>query len=82
MAIVDGKLVSVPSEQWRVLPVERQFDAVLYLGPPSSITYAQLPPALCADAAYMAMRPGRLAQEGPAKEAERLTAYCASARQQ
>jgi Haem-binding uptake, Tiki superfamily, ChaN len=42
-------------------PMEEAFDAVLYLGPPSSITYARLPDALCADAEYVQMRRRRLA---------------------
>lgn len=37
------------------------WDAVLYLGPPSSFTVSQLPPALCADRRYMEMRLRRLA---------------------
>lgn len=81
VAIVDGTMVPVPREQWRVWPMERQFDAVLYLGPPSSITYSELAPALCADPGYMAMRLGRLAEAGPPGEAARLTAYCAGVRQ-
>jgi hypothetical protein len=36
-----------------------QFDAILYLGPPSSITMSKLPVALCADADYMKMRAQR-----------------------
>lgn len=40
--------------------MEDQFDAVLYLGPPSSITQSELPASLCADAEYMKMRAARL----------------------
>lgn len=42
-------------------PMEEAFDAVLYLGPPSSITYARLPVSLCADRDYVQMRRQRLA---------------------
>ena len=41
--------------------MEDQYDAVLYLGPVSSITMSQLPAALCADAEYTKMRLARLA---------------------
>ena len=37
--------------QWRV-PMEDQFDAVLYLGPPSRITFARAGPWPCADPAF------------------------------
>jgi len=41
--------------------MEEQYDAVLYLGPVSSITFAELPAALCADAEYTKMRLERMA---------------------
>jgi hypothetical protein len=48
--------------------MEDQFDAVLYLGPVSSITQSLLSPSLCADAEYRKMRLARMALEpaGPA----------------
>jgi hypothetical protein len=42
-------------------PIEDVFDAVLYLGPPATITYSRLAPQTCADAAYVEMRRARLA---------------------
>jgi hypothetical protein len=50
--------------------MEEQYDAVLYLGPVSSITTADISPALCADAGYTKMRLARLAlgPGGPAGE--------------
>jgi hypothetical protein len=56
----------------RLVPrrMEELFDAVLYLGSPSGITFATLDPALCADAAYTKMRLGRLALlPGPPRSA-------------
>ena len=47
-------------DQWRSIRLEDQFDAVLYLGPKSTITLARLPRARCDDPAYMQMRLGRL----------------------
>jgi hypothetical protein len=40
--------------------MQEQFDAVLYLGPKSEITYAGLPKSLCADPEYVEMRAARL----------------------
>jgi hypothetical protein len=81
LTVTDGKLVPLPRDQWKDLRMEDQFDALLYLGPPSSITTAQLPAALCADAAYMKMRLARLEAYGPKGEVDRLTKYCADALQ-
>jgi hypothetical protein len=76
--VLDGKLVAIPRDEWRTLRMEEQFDAVLYLGPPSAITISRLSPTLCGDPAYMRMRLGRIASEGPRFEADRLKEYCAS----
>jgi hypothetical protein len=43
------------------VPLEEQFDALLYLGPPKTITLADVSGARCADQAYMSMRIGRMA---------------------
>ncbi|HEY7185803.1 MAG TPA: hypothetical protein VH436_04605 [Vicinamibacterales bacterium] len=70
--------------------MEEQFDAVLYLGQPSSITVrrGEIDPALCADANYMKMRMSRLALMEPpggatlppgiVSPSERLKRYCES----
>ena len=42
-------------------PIEEVFDAVLYLGPMSAITYSRIAPELCADAEYVRMRRARIA---------------------
>ena len=31
----DGQLFPIPRDQWRTLPMDDQFDAVLYLGSPA-----------------------------------------------
>jgi hypothetical protein len=41
--------------------MEEQYDAVLYLGPVSSITFSELPAALCVDDEYREMRLARMA---------------------
>ena len=40
--------------------MQEQFDAVLYLGPKTEITYGELPKSLCADPEYVKMRASRL----------------------
>jgi hypothetical protein len=40
--------------------MQEQFDAVLYLGPKSEITFGELPKSLCADPEYVEMRATRL----------------------
>lgn len=58
------------------LLTQREFanvDAVLYLGPPSTLTTSPLPKSLCDDAAYIAMRRERMALVGvPSAQAEQL----------
>jgi hypothetical protein len=52
LAKIDGTLLDANSlASW---------DAILYLGPPSDLTFSRLPPALCADRRYTAMRLRRL----------------------
>jgi hypothetical protein len=71
----DGKQVELSKDQWRSRRMDEQFDALLYLGPPSSMTASQLSPQLCADEAYMKMRLERMAIFGLGA---RLKAYCTS----
>ena len=59
--IRNGDYVEIPRSQWRVLPMEEQVDAVLYLGPPSMITFEELSPTLCEDPDYLKMRLDRIA---------------------
>jgi len=76
LSVTDGRLVPLPRDQWRTFRMEDQFDALLYLGPPSSITVSQFPASLCADAPYMKMRLGRLDAYGPKGETDRLRQRC------
>jgi hypothetical protein len=41
--------------------MQEQFNAILYLGPPSGLTWSQLSPALSSDPEYIKMRADRLA---------------------
>jgi hypothetical protein len=68
--------------QGRPVRLEDQFDAILYLGPPASMTMSKLSPALCADHSYMDMRLGRLSLIPPPPGApftpvDQLKDYCA-----
>jgi hypothetical protein len=64
------------ADQWRPLAMQEQFDAILYLGPISSITISELSPAICSEAGYMAMRAKRSAAVGWAQsDFERLKAF-------
>ncbi len=55
-----GSTIWDPRLQRRPVRMEEQFDAILYLGPPSSMTSARLAPALCSDRGYIEMRTARL----------------------
>jgi hypothetical protein len=66
----------LPRSEWRALRMEDQFDAVLYLGPPSDITMSRLPAALCNDRAYMEMRLQRLTFAGLQRQIDRLREHC------
>ena len=72
------RFVPLPRDQWRTMPMEQQFDAVLYLG--RRLNLARLSPSTCADAAYIDMRSSRmaLAPDGQPNIA-RLKAHCAAA---
>ncbi|MBY0495565.1 MAG: hypothetical protein K2Y23_15245 [Cyanobacteria bacterium] len=65
--------------------MEDQFDAVLYLGPPSSITMSEMSAALCADAEFTKMRVARLGlgPGGPdGEDVARFKKECADALRQ
>ena len=44
--------------------MDEQFDAILYLGPPSPMTRSRLSRATCADTAYIATRIARMTLVG------------------
>jgi hypothetical protein len=64
-------------------PLEEQFDAVLYLGPPSNLTKAQIASELCFDRAYLDMRLPRLelaAANGASAWLDDFRSFCEQAR--
>jgi hypothetical protein len=59
-----GKRADIPKDQWRARRMDDQFDALLYLGRPSSMTRSQLAPTTCADTAYINTRLARMTMVG------------------
>ena len=76
--IKDDTLVPIERDQWRQLPMQEQFDSVLYLGPPASLTTRGISPALCSDSAYMHMRESRFAIVNAQRGFDSLREECAS----
>lgn len=78
MSFASGALVPVPEKDWRPLRVEEQMDAVLYLGPRSTMTASQPSDKSCAEPGYLEERLRRIALTGiPPFEADRARALCA-----
>jgi hypothetical protein len=75
----DGSFAPIDRADWTNRTMEQQFDAILYVGPPSSITYSHLSPDLCADSDYMKMRTERFALAGFTAGIDQLKRFCASA---
>jgi hypothetical protein len=77
-----GSAIWDPAPQRRPVRLEEQFDAIVYLRPPSSMTVAKPAPALCADRVYIETRLARLALIPPppgaaVTPADQLNADCA-----
>lgn len=77
-----GSAIWAPGLQRRAVRAEEQNDAILYLGPPSSMTASKLAPALCSDRDYMEKRLSRLALIPPPpgaafSPAQQMKDYCA-----
>ena len=76
-AIRDGKMMPVAADQWRKLRAEEQFNALVYLGPPSTPRTEPLSPKLCAEPGYVEMRLERIRLAGlPPPEVERVKKLC------
>ncbi|HET9715697.1 MAG TPA: hypothetical protein VFP60_05875 [Pseudolabrys sp.] len=76
----DNTWEQVKADPQRSPLMQDQFDAVLYIGPESSITYSKVSKNTCADQAYMQMRIGRMKiQAGPNADSAgaELREYCA-----
>jgi hypothetical protein len=71
-----GQLVPVPREEWKMMRMEDQFDALLYLGPPESMTTAAVPAARCADSDFVRRHLDRLTRFGPPVEVQNFRKAC------
>ncbi len=72
--MIDGKLRFFKFRPGQRM--EEQFDALLYLGPTSTITYSELPVEFCSDLAYIEMRKRRTALAGDLNWTERFKKFC------
>ena len=70
----------IPRDQWRSLPMEQQFDAVMHLGPPSTLTVAPLDPDVCGDTDFMPILRARMTIVGLTPEIQRLDRLCGPGR--
>jgi hypothetical protein len=75
-ALRNGQLAPVPPAEWKTMRMEDEFDALLYLGPPASMTTITIPAALCRDAQFVNTRVQRLARFGPPMELENFKKAC------
>jgi hypothetical protein len=75
-AVKSGQLVPLPPAEWRMMRMQDQFNALLYLGPPSSMTTITAPAALCRDPEFVKNRLHRLVLAGPPVEVENFKKAC------
>jgi hypothetical protein len=75
-AVRNGQLVPLPREEWKTMRMEDQFNALLYLGAPSSMTDEPMPAALCQDAQFVKTRLERLALFAPPFEVDNFKRAC------
>jgi len=77
VAVRNGQLVPLPHDEWKAMRMEDEFDALLYLGSPGSMTTTTVPAALCKDAAFVEKRLQRLMLFGPPIELQNFKRACA-----
>jgi hypothetical protein len=75
-AVRNDQIVPLPREEWKMMRMEDEFNALLYLGSPSSMTHATMPAALCHDSQFINNRLQRLARFGPPVEVDNLKKAC------
>ena len=76
VTVTDQGFVPVPKEDWKPMRMEDQFNALLSLGPPSSMTYATIPVEYCRDKEFVARRLQRMARGVPPFEIENFKKAC------
>jgi hypothetical protein len=75
-AVRSGQLVPLPPAEWKMMRMEDEFNALLYLGPRSSMATVTIPAALCHDSQFVNIRLQRLARVGPPVEVENFKKAC------
>ena len=75
-SVEKGQIVPLPKDRWRTMPIEEQFDALLYLGPPSAMTFSPFPKAVCLDPQFVRERIRRLTLVGPPPELASFKKAC------
>jgi hypothetical protein len=71
-----GQLVRIPREEWKVMRMEDEYDAFLYLGPPAAMTTTSVPASLCKDTDFVKRRIDRLTRFGPPVEVQNFRKAC------
>jgi hypothetical protein len=71
-----GQLLPLPREEWKMMRMEEQFNALLYLGPPASMTTTDVPKELCSDTDFVRRRVERLTRFGPPVEVQNFKKVC------
>jgi hypothetical protein len=72
-----GSLYGLSGPEFQNVRIQEQFDALLYLGSPSSITFSELSKSRCTDERYMKMRIARMALvPWGQSEIRALNAFC------
>jgi hypothetical protein len=72
----NGQLVPLPREEWKMMRMEDQFDALLYLGPPPSMTNVTISSTLCQDSEFVKSRLQRLTRFAPPVEVDGFKKAC------
>jgi hypothetical protein len=70
------QLVPLSRDEWTTMRMEDQFDALLYLGAPLSMTDSPVPVALCQDAHFVKTHLERLALFAPPFEVDNFKRAC------
>jgi hypothetical protein len=71
-----GTLAPIPRDQWRMMRMDDQFDALLYLGPPAKMTFVGMPAGVCQDPEFVRERLRRFALAGPPQELATFKKAC------
>lgn len=74
----NGQLAPVPRDEWKLMRMEEEFDALLYLGPPSAMTSVTIPAGLCQDTQFVKRHVERLERFAPPVEVSQFKKACSA----